>query len=62
MSFRGFCEEINRRQFYIFLCLTFNIFYTMEKKFYVALAIEIEQIAIEKGFAASTEDPFEWGN
>ncbi len=32
----------------------------MEKKFYVAPAIEIEQIAIEKGFAASTEDPFEW--
>ena len=59
---RGFCEEINRRQFYIFLCLTFNIFYKMEKKFYVAPAIEIEQIAIEKGFAASTEDPgnFPW--
>ena len=32
----------------------------MEKKFYVAPAIEIEQIAIEKGFAASMEDPFEW--
>ena len=59
---RDFCEEINRRQFYIFLCLTFNIFYKMEKKFYVAPAIEIEQIAIEKGFAASTEDPgnFPW--
>lgn len=25
----------------------------MEKKFYVAPAIELEQIAIEKGFAAS---------
>jgi hypothetical protein len=32
----------------------------MEKKFYVAPAIEIEQIAIEKGFAASTENPTEW--
>ena len=36
----------------------------MEKKFYVAPAIEIEQIAIEKGFAASEggdiENPFEW--
>ena len=28
----------------------------MEKKFYVAPAIEIEQIAIEKGFAASYDD------
>lgn len=25
----------------------------MEKKFYVAPAIELEQIAVEKGFAAS---------
>ena len=32
----------------------------MEKKFYVAPAIEIEQIAIEKGFAASTEKPSVW--
>ena len=32
----------------------------MEKKFYVAPAIEIEQIAIEKGFAASMEDPGAW--
>ena len=34
----------------------------MEKKVYVAPAIEIEQIAIEKGFAASNEDPenFPW--
>jgi hypothetical protein len=29
----------------------------MEKKFYVAPAIELEQIAVEKGFAASTDDP-----
>ena len=27
----------------------------MEKKFYVAPAIELEQIAVEKGFAASPE-------
>jgi len=32
----------------------------MEKKFYVAPAIEIEQIAIEKGFAVSMEDPTGW--
>ena len=34
----------------------------MEKKFYVAPAIEIEQIAIEKGFAASSdnESPSVW--
>ena len=36
----------------------------MEKKFYVAPAIEIEQIAIEKGFAASGdhEAPGVWPN
>ena len=38
----------------------------MEKKFYVAPAIELEQIAVEKGFAQSggnmpdAEDGLEW--
>ena len=34
----------------------------MEQKFYVAPAIELEQIAVEKGFAQSggTENPEIW--
>ena len=52
----------NHVDIFFVLIVGMNIFYKMEKKFYVAPAIEIEQIAIEKGFAASTEDPgnFPW--
>ena len=52
--------EDKRRRYLLFNILILII--AMEKKFYVAPAIEIEQIAIEKGFAASTEDPgnFPW--